>query len=225
MLEEATLLLNEGRSAAAQDRFSAVLAKEPRNEKALYGTAICLIYDKKLEAAAEVLKRLLAANADHADAHNTLGIIYTELNQPDQARIHLLKAANSPLYGTPENAYLNLAKLELKLSDLTSALRYTDKGISLAPTFSHLYILKGIILEQMGSHKDAEYALLKGRNLALLKDDPDILMALGRVYRSLGEYDKALDYLEKAYIQSPNPEQQAFLKAQMEETRREHGSN
>ena len=58
-------------------------------------------------------------------------------------------AANAEDYLTPENAFANLAVLEIKFEKYAAALRYAEKGLLLNRRFAPLYNLKGMALENL----------------------------------------------------------------------------
>ena len=73
----------------------------------------------------------------------------------EQAKEKLLAAANAEDYLTPENAFANLAVLEIKFEKYDSALRYAEKGILMNRRFAPVYNLKGLALENLGQLAEA----------------------------------------------------------------------
>ena len=85
---------------------------------------------------------------------NLKQIIYTETGKYDLAKEHLVIAANSNSYDTPENAYANLARLEIEHNKYESARRYLEKGLVKNNEFAPLLNYLGIILEHEGNYRE-----------------------------------------------------------------------
>lgn len=189
--------LNNGRLDLAADRLGAALKKKPSLIPAMNGMALVHVYRREFPKAVDMLERLLQINPQFYDAYNLLGTAYIEMGDYEQAKEKLLTAANAQEYQTPENAFTNLAMLEIKFGKHDSALRYAEKGLLLNPRFAPLFNLKGLALENLGQWREAGESF--DRALLLLpKPDPSILVNGARVAARLGERKKALDQLEQA---------------------------
>ena len=127
--------------------------------------------------------------------HNFLGVIYTEANKYDLAKEHLLIAANSNKYDTPENAFANLARLEIAHNKYESAKRYIQKGLIKNNEFAPLLNYLGIVLEHEGNFREAIFNYEKA---IAAREDVSYLINIGRVYIKIGQKEKALDVLEQA---------------------------
>lgn len=189
--------LNNGKLGLAADRLEAALKKNPRLVPALNGMALVHVYRREFPKAVDLLERLLQVSPQFYDAHNLLGTAYSEMGDYEQAKENLLIAANAQEYQTPENAFANLAMLEMKFKKHDSALRYAEKGLLLNRRFAPLFNLKGLALENLGRFPEAGESF--DRALLLLPaPDPLILVNGARVAARLGERRKALDQLEQA---------------------------
>ncbi len=189
--------LNNGQLDLAEERLSAALKKKPTLAPALNAMALVQVYRRNFPKAIDALNRLLQVSPKFYDAYNLLGTIYTEQGQYEKAKEHLLIAANAEEYQTPENAFTNLAVLEIKFEKYDSALRYAEKGLQLNKRFAPLYVQKGRALENL--NKLSEAAENYDRALALLTvPDPGYLINSARVAAKLGDKKKALDQLELA---------------------------
>lgn len=197
ILNEGVFYLNQGKLDLAKQKIQEALQKKPNSKAAHYSMGVVYTYLRDFPAAIKHFKRVLAMNPDYWDAHNSLGLIYTETGQYELARRHLLKAATSDRYRTPENAYVNLAMLEIKRESFENALRYVDKGIGENRSFAPLYNLKGIILEKQGKLKDSLYNYNKALTF-LTEEDVNILMNVARIHNRLGQKAKAMDLLDRA---------------------------
>lgn len=189
--------LNAGRLEQAAEKLDAALKKNPRLVPALNGMALVHVYRREFPGAVAMLRRLLQVSPNFYDAHNLLGTCYSEMGDYEKAKENLLIAANAQEYQTPENAFANLATLELKFAKPDSALRYAEKGLLLNRRFAPLYNLKGQALESLGRLTEAGESFDRAL-LLLTAPDPLFQINGARVAAKLGERKKALDLLEQA---------------------------
>jgi tetratricopeptide (TPR) repeat protein len=202
--------LNNGRLELAAERLTAALKKNPQLAQALNAMALVHVYRREFPKAIEMLNRLLQVNPKFLDAFNLLGAVYTEQGDYEQAKENLLIAANAEEYQTPENAFANLAVLEIKFNKFDAALRYAEKGLLLNRRFAPLYNLKGMALENLNQLSDA--LINYERALALINTpDPGYLINSARVLSRLGNRKKALDNLELALGRARDEAQRAEI--------------
>ncbi len=204
ILNEGLFYLNEGKIDLAEKKLQKAVKKKPALFRALNALGIVYTYKQDFDKAIGYFQRVLSLNPDFVDAHNSLGLIYIEKNNYDGAKEHLLIAANNEDYKTPENAFVNLAMLEIKFKHPDLAMRYIDKGIEKNKRFAPLFNLKGIVLEGEGNYKEALENFEKAMSL-LLAPDINVLINLGRAYNRMGQKVKAMDILEQALANASNP--------------------
>jgi tetratricopeptide (TPR) repeat protein len=202
--------LNSGRLDMAEKSLLAALKKNPGLEPALNALALVYVYRRDFPQAITTLNRLLQVNPKFYDAYNLLGAIYTEQGNYDQAKEKLLIAANSDEYLTPENAFTNLAVLEIKFEKYDAGLRYAEKGLLLNKRFAPLYNLKGLALENLNRLDEAAQSYDKALALLTLPD-PAYLINSARVASKLGDKKKALDQLELAMGKTQDAAQKAEI--------------
>ena len=189
--------LNSGRLDLAADRLAAALKKNPQLVAALNGMALVHVYQRDFPKAIEVLNRLIQVSPKFYDAYNLLGTVYTETGNYEQAKEKLVIAANAEEYLTPENAFANLAVLEIKYGKYDSALRYAEKGLAFNRRFAPLFNLKGLALENLNRLPEAAENFAKALVL-LTAPEPLYLVNSARVAAKLGDRRLALDQLEQA---------------------------
>jgi len=189
--------LNEGKLNLARKQLLKAIKKRPNMVRALNGLGIVCIYKREFKKGIKYFKKVLMISPKYHDANNFLGLIYTELGKYDLAKENLLIAANSDTYSNPENAFQNLAKLELNRKKYNSAMRYVDKGLAIDANFAPLLDMKGLIYETQKNYYEAIKYFKKARSV-LTKDDVNYLINMGRVYIKMGNKNEALDILEKA---------------------------
>ncbi len=204
-LNEGIFYLNSGNLAMAEKKLLLALKKNPTMLQAINGLGIIYLNKRDFQKATKYFRQVIRTNPEAYDAYNYLGVIYTELNEYNLAKENLLVAANASKYKTPENAFANLAMLELKQKKYKAALRYVNKGMIKNERFAPLSNLKGVILENQKNYRDA--LLWYKRALSLLTE-PDVtyLINIGRVYSKQGKKEQALDILEKALSKAFTPQ-------------------
>jgi Tfp pilus assembly protein PilF len=142
----------------------------------------------------------LALSARKADpslpqAHNLLGVIYTQVGQPDKARGHFLTAVKvAPKQLAPR---LSLARFELEQRRPKDALRQLEEALKIDPKNGELWLLAGRVQRALHSDSNAETSFRKAITL-----DPDLGEAyfeLGTVELDFDHYKEAVPHFEKAY--------------------------
>jgi Tfp pilus assembly protein PilF len=202
--------LNEGQLDQAEKSLLKALQKKPQLVSALHALGLVYVYRRDFVKAIDTINRLIQVNPKFYDAYNLLGTIYTEQGNYQQAKEKLLLAANAEEYLTPENAFANLAVLEIKFEKYTAALRYAEKGLLLNRRFAPLYNLKGLALENLNEFTQALENYDKA--LALLNHpDSGYLINSARVSAKLGDKKKALNNLELALGNAQDPAQKAEI--------------
>jgi tetratricopeptide (TPR) repeat protein len=210
LANEGVQYLNDGKLDLAEKSLLKALQKKPQLALALNALGLVYVYRRDFVKAIDTINRLIQVDPKFYDAYNLLGTIYTEQGNYQQAKEKLLLAANAEEYLTPENAFANLAVLEIKFGKYDAALRYAEKGLFLNRRFAPLYNLKGLALENMNEFAQA----LENYDKALaLLDHPDsaYLINSARVAAKLGDKKKALNNLELAMGNTQDPVQKAEI--------------
>jgi type IV pilus assembly protein PilF len=202
--------LNSGKLELAESSLLKALQKKPQLVPALHALGLVYVYRRDFDRAIATINRLILASPMFYDAYNLLGTIYTEQGNYQLAKEKLLLAANAELYLTPENAFANLAVLEIKFEKYAAALRYAEKGLHLNRKFAPLYNLKGLALENLNEFVQAQESYDKALSL-LSNPDSAYLINSARVATKMGDKQKALDNLELAMGNAQNPAQKAEI--------------
>jgi len=197
IMNQGLYYLNEGNLAVAESKLEQALKKKPGLEGALNGLGLVYMYKQEFDRAISTFEKLLRLNPKHADAHNSLGLIHTEKNRYDKAKEHLLVAANMKNYKTPENAYVNLANLELRFNNLAAAQRYIEKALQANDRFAPVFNVLGIIAERRNQLPAALKYYERAQSI-LTHDDINLMINVGRVQAKMGHKRQALDILERA---------------------------
>lgn len=204
-LNQGIFYLNAGNIDLAEKKLLLALGKKPNLVGAINGMGIVYLNRREFDKAVRNFRRVISLNPNSFDAYNYLGVIFTESDKYELAKENFLIAANAEKYRTPENAYANLARLELTQNKLDSAMRYVEKGLEKNKSFAPLYNLKGIIFESKKEYKKSLYYYEKALSL-LTEEDVSYLINIGRLYSKMGEKNKALDILERALSKAYSPQ-------------------
>ncbi len=197
MMNQGLFFINEGKYQIAESKLKLALKKKPNLVGAINGLGIIYLTRRNFEKSIEYFKKVVSLNPQYIDAYNYLGIAYTELKKYDLAKENFLIAATSENYRNPENAYVNLAKLEILRKNYKAALRYIEKGLKHNKSFAPLYNLKGVVFENLKMYAEAIDSYKK--SLSILTE-PDIytLLNMARTYAKIGDKESALNVYEKA---------------------------
>lgn len=205
IMNEGLIYLNDGNMDLAEKKLRKALKKKDNLFQAINALGIVYTYKQDFDKAISYFKKVLAINPAFVDAHNSLGLIYIEKNNYDAAKEHLLIAANQDKYKTPENAFVNLAMLEIKFNHPELAMRYVEKGLEKNDRFAPLYNLRGILLEREKRYQESLKDFEKAMSLLGGTPDLNVLINLGRAYSRVGEKAKAMDILEQALGNATSP--------------------
>jgi len=197
--------LNQGTLNVSGQEFRLALKKEPSFMRARMGLGIVYLKQMKFKLSLQEFKKIVNSKPDNADAFNFIGIIHSELGNYELAKENFLVAANSKTYNNPENAFLNLAMVELKQKKPNQALRYIEKGLTKNPEFVQLYSLKGNIYEDKGLYQKAVSNYERALQLSRVKDI-SIKIKIARGYIKMGQNNKALNLLENMLGDAPSPQ-------------------
>ena len=208
--------LNAGRWIWRRARCSGRCRKNRSCSSALHALSLVYVYRRDFPKAIDTLNRLLLASPAFYDAYNLLGMIYTEQGNYQLAKEKLLLAANAAEYLTPENAFANLAVLEIKFEKYSAALRYAEKGLLLNRRFAPLYNLKGVALENLNELAQAQENFDKALALSV-RPDATYLINSARVAAKLRDKAKALNNLEVAMGCAQNQAQKDEIMALIKE--------
>jgi tetratricopeptide (TPR) repeat protein len=211
LLHEGIFYLNSGNLDLAEKKLLKALKKKPTMIGAVNGLGIVYLQKREFKKSIGYFNQVIRTSPDSYDAYNYLGVVYTELGEYNLAKENLLRAANAEKYRTPENAFVNLAMLEIRQGRYDAALRYVEKGLEKNDRFPPLCNLMGVIYENQENFPEALKWYEKALSL-LTEEDLTFLVNLGRVYSKLGKKDKALDTLEKALSKAYSPQMQEQIR-------------
>jgi tetratricopeptide (TPR) repeat protein len=184
------------------------LALDPNhfNSHNLLGSAYFTKGDYARSAAA--YEKALEIDPKISEVHRNLGLAYVETKETEKAETAFRTAVG--LNGDPEAAFY-LSRLLYEEGRYEEALEFILKTIQKNSSSATAYNLKGVILNQMGRHKEALGSFQAG--LVLAPDDVGLLINLGIAHINTGEPAKARPVFEKVIPMIKD----AVLRARVEE--------
>jgi tetratricopeptide (TPR) repeat protein len=171
-----------------------------RDAEEIFGAGVEQHRAGRIEQALALYQRVLAANPNHADAHNNLGVVLAALDRTDAAVAHYERAiVLKPGYAEAHN---NLALTLDRLGKIHAALTHYQRALSLNPSYAEAYNNLGLTLAAHG--KMAAAALHYERAIALKPLYAEAHNNLGIALTALGRIDAALEHYARAVTLKPD---------------------
>jgi tetratricopeptide (TPR) repeat protein len=223
----ADTLGREYRWDRARDLYKLVIAREPRNARALYGLGQALLALGDAEGAVTPLREALAADPTIAEAHFQLARAFRQVGRRDEAdqELGLFKALRGRRPGSDSALRAERTPAEERMWDEcrrllregreADALAYLE---SLSPSTQPSSYLLGALYFELGRSADA--VRLLARADAQSPEDPDILALLGRAYVADGNLEAAEPVLARARASRPDGELALIGAGELELARR-----
>jgi Flp pilus assembly protein TadD len=170
------------------------------DDRALLQRALAFHRAGRLDQAAAIYGRILAADADNVEALHFLGVIDAQFERFDKAAERLQRAVELQ----PDNTHFwsNLATVRLALGELEAAETACRRAIELKPENADALTNFGNVLAAQGKPKDALTAYH-----AAVKIEPkhrDALNNLGLTLRDLGKSELALSVFQEVVHLAPD---------------------
>jgi len=193
--------LKAGRSNEALLALDAAIAADPDNPVIYHNRGLVCVEAGQLAAAAESFEKVLELDPSYTDAHNFLGVIYTELERPMDAERHLRAALDDPVYPTPEKVYLNLGVMYRTQGRTEEALHEIRRAVEIDPKYYQGHFELASTLDMMGKLSEAarEYEVAAPG----YQSSGDYFFRLGLAYFRLGDKPMARENLERVIEISP----------------------
>lgn len=174
-----------------------------------------LVQSGRSDEALELLDAAIAQNPNDGTLHDAHAQLYvflvdeaSERGELDEAR----RLVETGLERHPEDVSLRYshALLLQQLGQMRESVRVLEGLVADNPENPALLNALGYLLtDQFDRHAEARTYIQKA--LAMDPDNPAIIDSMGWVLYKLGEYESALDYLDRAYRLEPDPEIAAHL--------------
>lgn len=207
--------LRQGDLVSARDKIEKALAQNPRTPETQMAAGF--VYDRlgQDRKAAEHFARAVKLDRDNADVLNNAAVFECRKGDKKTGVEYFLRAAESPLYRTPEVAYSNAGRCARADGNPKDAEKYFRQSLDIRPDQPETLLELADLLHQTGANMSAR-AFLQ-RYAAAAPASADSLWLGYRVETALGDRDAAAEYarrLRTEFAVSP----QAGLLAEAERT-------
>ncbi len=181
--------------------YKQVLDLEPDNRNALNNIAVALYHQNRFHEAIEYLNRSIELYPTYGLAYANRAHCFNQLGNIEQAFKDVDRAIE--LNPNLEWAYSIKGNLLTKQNKFEEAEKQLQKAIDINPNSPHAYFNRAYFKEETGKYEESAEDYKKAQVLGF--DNETLLYNnLAVLSRRLGEYDKALEYLEK--VKSVNPD-------------------
>lgn len=187
----------QGEVSDAIDTFINLLDLHPENQEAPYMLGRIYYQESRVEQAMGQFERVLKINPRSHKAYDNLGLCYEAKGDNERAVRYFLTAIKLTENDHTEydSAYADLAELLLKTGDAQKAFDAASKATKRNSYSARNFYLGAKALEQLGKF-DLSLNWLQ-RSIALDPNYPEPEYLLARVYRELGQPDKAEEARKK----------------------------
>jgi tetratricopeptide (TPR) repeat protein len=194
----AVLEYQQGDCVAALPHFKKAVSLFESKPAALNAYAACLVKQKRLDEAEEVLQRSVALNSEDAQERRVLASLQLMDRRPQEALVTLSPLLNA----NPDAQTLELASQSYEQThDTEKAVDALRQAILLDPADVNLYVDFAVISAKHQSMQVGINVVNDGINLQP-KAAP-LYFARGMLYVQLSEYEKAQDDFDTAYKLDP----------------------
>ncbi len=198
-LQQAFLLLQQGRLAEAERLYRAVLGRDRNHFATLYGLAIVRSRRGDLEEAVRLMRRALNQNPRLAGAHNDLGNMLEALGRYEEAVERYQRAlALEPGLAA---AHTNLGHALQALGRPAEAVAHHERALALKPDLADAHNNLGVTLQALGRPQDAVAHF--ERAVAIEPGFAEAYNNLGNALRALDRHEAAIPHYEKATALRP----------------------
>ena len=205
LILQAQIAMLSGDMNKAKTIIKNASVKYPNNDKIKKLFAQLLIKAENYKEASELYQQLVAADSKDIESEFTLGLVYLQLDQDEQAEEIFNKLLELPDWKYQASFYLG--KLEEKHGAIDKAIVWFDKVTD--GDFALDAALESISLLAKNKQFDAVNTRLKGLPSRFPAQKPRILLIQAEMYSQQKQYQKAFDLLTGALVEQP--EQQEFL--------------
>jgi Tfp pilus assembly protein PilF len=161
---------------------------------------ICLIMGRWEEAEGSFLRAIELAPL-LTDAHNNLGVVYSELGRDEDAEREFMIALGDPTYPTPEKVHMNLGMLYISQGRDDLALEMLRNSVEENPRYLRAHYELAGLLDRIGRLDEAasEYEVAKPD----YRESGEFHYRLGWVYVRLGNTSRAYEHLRRVIDLTP----------------------
>jgi tetratricopeptide (TPR) repeat protein len=194
----AILEYQQGRCVAALPHFEKSVSLFESKPAALHAYASCLVKQKRMEEAAEILQRSVALAPENAQERRLLASLQLMAQRPQDALVTL----NPLLNATPDAQTLELASQSYEQThDTEKAVDTLRKAILVDPSDVNLYVDFAVL---SANHQSVEVGInVVNDGISLQPNAAPLYFARGMLYVQLSHYDEAQNDFDRAYKLDP----------------------
>ena len=170
-----------------------------------------LFNNQKFDQVEKILEKFDLENSNDYDYFFLYGVILAKKEKYKEAIYYFQKIIKFNKNNYDSN--FNLAGCYQGLFDFNMAIHHYSICIEIEPKKFEPYFQLGICYKQMKEYKKSIYNLDQAKNL---KKNSKIFIALGNVYREVGNFDDSLIYYQKAIDTDERPYNAQLLLANLE---------
>ncbi len=192
--DQAFLHHAEGRLAAAEALYRAILADDIRHAGALHGLGVMALQTGRPEIAVRLIGEALAVDGGNADYHSDFGFALAQVGRTDDAAAAQRRAVDL----APDQArhHFNLGRTLQTLARTEEAEACYRKAVALMPGVAPFHCNFGLMLLRRGDLAGAMDQLT--RAVALAPEDPMTQASLGSALLERGDAAAAVAAFERA---------------------------
>ena len=185
----------DGRAPAAEALLRRIVRLHPNTLWATHELTALLMNKGATAEAESHARNAIRIAPENPQSHNLLGMVMTEANRPQTGEYHYRRVIE--LSGTRDPILLaNLAWNLKNQGRMTELRELYDESVKAAPEV--VPTLLGWARMEEADRDFGRAGELLGRAETLLPDDPSILLTRAVLHGRTGEYEKALDVLDRA---------------------------
>ncbi|HUZ73953.1 MAG TPA: tetratricopeptide repeat-containing glycosyltransferase family protein [Stellaceae bacterium] len=185
MSEEALALHRQGRLAAAERLYDALIGKNHDNFEALHGLGLIKLQRGNPVESLRLIRKAVKQNPNSVEAQGNLGNVLVILERYDEALVHFETAlALRPGFAATHN---NLGTVLWRLGRQDAALAHFRTALALAPGYAEAHNNLGLVLKDCNRFEEAIEHWTKAEAIRPSYGEAHWNEALGRL--ALGQYE------------------------------------
>jgi type IV pilus assembly protein PilF len=209
--ELGSMYFQNGNLIIALEELTIAISINPNYAPAYSTRGLVLYYIRELESADKDFQRALSLDQKDPEISNNYGWFLCQIGREKESIAHFQRALKSPLYQTPEIAYLNAGTCYSKLGELEAADDFVRRSLRFLPDNPQALFELANISYKRGNYAAAAEHLKNVVNLS----DPNAaaLWLYLRVERRLGDSQAESSFAAQLRRKYPDsPEYQELLK-------------
>jgi Flp pilus assembly protein TadD len=193
--------LREGRIDLALEEFKRAVKEDSKNPYFQKGLGQAYAAKRDWAPAISAFRRALELNPLYVDTRNDLGYALVMSGDRDGGKKEFLSAFSDPMNPAPEISAFNLGRAFLEERNYGEAINWFRASIGRNKSYASPYLLLAEALVTQGRNDEALAQLESGVRDA--PGEPEMLLALGRVYLKVGRLAEARTRLDEALKADP----------------------